>query len=108
MMQYTRKSCEVQYHFSVPRPAGLPRASTRPAAVSVLRLSCVDGSLRCSMYYGWHLVAFTQDELRMLNIETSPIKPVSLRHRIVEIIRQAITSGDLQPVYRIGELQLAK
>jgi DNA-binding GntR family transcriptional regulator len=60
------------------------------------------------MYYGWHLVAFTQDELRMLNIETSPIKPVSLRHRIVEIIRQAITSGDLQPGDRIVELQLAK
>ena len=60
------------------------------------------------MYYGWHLVASTRDELRMLNIETSPIKPVSLRHRIVEVIRQAITSGDLGPGDRIVELQLAK
>jgi DNA-binding GntR family transcriptional regulator len=44
----------------------------------------------------------------MLNIDTSPIKPVTLRHRIVEVIRQAITSGDLSPGDRIVELQLAK
>jgi DNA-binding GntR family transcriptional regulator len=44
----------------------------------------------------------------MLNIDTSPIKPVTLRHRIVEIIRQAITSGDLSPGDRIVELRLAK
>jgi len=44
----------------------------------------------------------------MMNIDTAPIKPVTLRHRIVEIIRQAITSGDLSPGDRIVELQLAK
>ena len=60
------------------------------------------------MYYGWHLAAFTPHGLHMLNIETSPIKPVTLRHRIVEVIRQAITSGDLAPGDRIVELQLAK
>jgi len=43
----------------------------------------------------------------MMNIPTT-IKPVTLRHRIVEIIRQAITSGDLGPGDRIVELQLAK
>ena len=36
------------------------------------------------------------------------IKPVTLRHRIVEIIRQAITSGDLGPGDRVVELRLAK
>ena len=60
------------------------------------------------MYYGWHLAAFTPHGLHMLNIETSPIKPVTLRHRIVEVIRQAIKSGDLAPGDRIVELQLAK
>src|SRR5271157_2902875 len=49
------------------------------------------------MYYGVQM-----------NISTTPIKPVTLRHRIVEIIRQAITSGDLSPGDRIVELQLAK
>ena len=44
----------------------------------------------------------------MLNIDTTPIKPVTLRHRIVEVIRQAITSGDLSPGDRIVELKLAK
>jgi DNA-binding GntR family transcriptional regulator len=44
----------------------------------------------------------------MLNIETAQFKPVTLRHRIVEVIRQAITSGDLGPGDRIVELQLAK
>jgi DNA-binding GntR family transcriptional regulator len=44
----------------------------------------------------------------MLNIDTSPLKPVTLRHRIVEVIRQAITSGSLAPGDRIVELQLAK
>jgi DNA-binding GntR family transcriptional regulator len=44
----------------------------------------------------------------MLNIDTASIKPVTLRHRIVEVIRQAITSGDLGPGDRIVELQLAK
>ena len=44
----------------------------------------------------------------MMNIDTPPIKPVSLRHRIVEVIRQAITSGDLAPGDRVVELQLAK
>jgi DNA-binding GntR family transcriptional regulator len=39
---------------------------------------------------------------------TAPIKPVTLRHRIVEIIRQAITSGELGPGDRVVELQLAK
>src|ERR1039458_8611429 len=108
MMHYKRKLDGVQDHFSAPRPARLPQVSTRPAAESVLRLSCADGSLRCSMYYGWHLVASTRDELRMLNIDTPQIKPVSLRHRIVEVIRQAITSGDLAPGDRVVELQLAK
>ncbi|HMD71279.1 MAG TPA: GntR family transcriptional regulator [Bryobacteraceae bacterium] len=44
----------------------------------------------------------------MKNIETAPLKPVSLKHRIVEVIRQAITSGDLSPGDRIVELRLAK
>jgi DNA-binding GntR family transcriptional regulator len=44
----------------------------------------------------------------MINIETAPIKPVTLRHRIVEVIRQAITSGDLSPGDRVVELRLAK
>ena len=44
----------------------------------------------------------------MMNIDTPQIKPVSLRHRIVEVIRQAITSGDLGPGDRIVELQLAR
>jgi DNA-binding GntR family transcriptional regulator len=43
-----------------------------------------------------------------MNIPTTPIKPVTLRHRIVEIIRQAITSGDLGPGDRVVELRLAK
>ena len=43
-----------------------------------------------------------------MNIDTSPLKPVTLRHRIVEVIRQAITAGDLAPGDRIVELQLAK
>ena len=43
-----------------------------------------------------------------MNIPSTPIKPVTLRHRIVEIIRQAITSGDLGPGDRVVELQLAK
>jgi DNA-binding GntR family transcriptional regulator len=43
-----------------------------------------------------------------MNIPTTPIKPVTLSHRIVEIIRQAITSGDLGPGDRIVELRLAK
>ena len=43
-----------------------------------------------------------------MNIATKPIKPVTLRHRIVEIIRQAITSGELGPGDRVVELQLAK
>ena len=44
----------------------------------------------------------------MKNIDTAPLKPVTLRHRIVEVIRQAITSGDLSPGDRIVELQLAR
>ena len=44
----------------------------------------------------------------MMKIVTAPIKPVTLRHRIVEIIRQAITSGDLSPGDRVVELRLAK
>jgi DNA-binding GntR family transcriptional regulator len=44
----------------------------------------------------------------MMNIDTPPIKPVTLRHRIVEVIRRAITSGDLGPGDRLVELQLAK
>jgi len=55
------------------------------------------------MYDGWNLAGDF-----MLNIETAQIKPVTLRHRIVEVIRQAITSGDLGPGDRIVELQLAK
>ena len=43
-----------------------------------------------------------------MNIPRTPIKPVTLRHRIVEIIRQAITSGDLGPGDRVVELRLAK
>ena len=43
----------------------------------------------------------------MMNIPTT-IKPVTLRHRIVEIIRQAITSGDLGPGDRVVELRLAR
>jgi DNA-binding GntR family transcriptional regulator len=43
-----------------------------------------------------------------MNISTMPIKPVTLRHRIVEVIRQAITSGALGPGDRVVELQLAK
>jgi DNA-binding GntR family transcriptional regulator len=43
-----------------------------------------------------------------MNISTTPIRPVTLRHRIVEIIRQAITSGDLGPGDRVVELRLAK
>jgi DNA-binding GntR family transcriptional regulator len=43
----------------------------------------------------------------MMNIPTT-IKPVTLRHRIVEIIRQAIASGDLGPGDRVVELRLAK
>jgi DNA-binding GntR family transcriptional regulator len=43
-----------------------------------------------------------------MNISSMPIKPVTLRHRIVEVIRQAITSGDLGPGDRVVELQLAK
>jgi len=41
-------------------------------------------------------------------MDAAPIKPVTLRHRIVEVIRQAITSGDLSPGDRIVELRLAK
>jgi DNA-binding GntR family transcriptional regulator len=44
----------------------------------------------------------------MMNIDTPPIKPVTLRHRIVEVIRRAITSGNLSPGDRLVELQLAK
>jgi DNA-binding GntR family transcriptional regulator len=44
----------------------------------------------------------------MMTITTTPIKPVTLSHRIVEIIRRAITSGDLSPGDRIIELRLAK
>jgi DNA-binding GntR family transcriptional regulator len=47
-------------------------------------------------------------ELRMMSKNKAPLKPVSLRHRIVEIIRQAITSGELNPGDRIVELRLAK
>jgi DNA-binding GntR family transcriptional regulator len=47
-------------------------------------------------------------ELRMKNLDTAPLKPVTLRNRIVEVIRQAITSGDLNPGDRIVELRLAK
>jgi len=43
-----------------------------------------------------------------MNIDTTPIKPVTLSHRIVEVIRQAIASGDLNPGDRIVELRLAK
>ncbi len=43
-----------------------------------------------------------------MNIDSAPLKPVTLRHRIVEIIRQAITTGDLSPGDRIVELRLAK
>ena len=43
-----------------------------------------------------------------MNIAVTPIKPVTLRHRIVEIIRQAIASGDLGPGDRVVELRLAK
>jgi len=41
-------------------------------------------------------------------MDVAPIKPVTLRNRIVEIIRQAITSGSLAPGDRIVELRLAK
>jgi DNA-binding GntR family transcriptional regulator len=44
----------------------------------------------------------------MLNFDVTPIRPVTLRHRIVEVIRQAITAGDLSPGDRIVELKLAK
>ena len=43
-----------------------------------------------------------------MNKSKAPLKPVTLRHRIVEIIRQAITSGELSPGDRIVELRLAK
>lgn len=43
-----------------------------------------------------------------MNLDTAPLKPVTLRNRIVEVIRQAITSGDLNPGDRIVELRLAK
>ena len=43
-----------------------------------------------------------------MNLDKTPLKPVSLRNRIVEIIRQAIASGDLSPGDRIVELRLAK
>ena len=44
----------------------------------------------------------------IMNIPTTLVRPVTLRHRIVEIIRQAITSGDLGPGDRVVELRLAK
>jgi DNA-binding GntR family transcriptional regulator len=44
----------------------------------------------------------------MKDIVAEPIKPLTLRTRIVEIIRQAIISGDLSPGDRIVELRLAK
>jgi DNA-binding GntR family transcriptional regulator len=43
-----------------------------------------------------------------MNLPKTPLKPVTLRHRIVEIIRQAIASGDLGPGDRVVELRLAK
>jgi DNA-binding GntR family transcriptional regulator len=43
-----------------------------------------------------------------MNMDTAPIKPVTLKHRIVEVIRQAITAGELSPGDRIVELRLAK
>jgi DNA-binding GntR family transcriptional regulator len=53
-------------------------------------------------------LALLRIEPRMMNIDSAPLKPVTLRHRIVEIIRQAITTGDLSPGDRIVELRLAK
>jgi DNA-binding GntR family transcriptional regulator len=43
-----------------------------------------------------------------MNIDAPPLKPVTLRHRIVEVIRQAIASGELSPGDRVVELRLAK
>src|ERR1035438_2694849 len=60
-MQCTRKCHEVQEPFfdrTIFWPLGpLFRqlaGSSRPR-LAIQRLSCADGSLRCSMYYGWHL-----------------------------------------------------
>src|ERR1022692_4182392 len=47
-------------------------------------------------------------ELRMMKIKKPQINPATLRHRILGVIRKAITSGDLGPGDRIVELQLAK
>src|ERR1035438_6338470 len=44
----------------------------------------------------------------MMNIDTPPIKTVTLRHRIAEVIRRAIRSGNLSPGDRLVELRLAK
>jgi DNA-binding GntR family transcriptional regulator len=44
----------------------------------------------------------------MMNIDTPPIKTVTLRYRIAEVIRRAIRSGNLSPGDRLVELQLAK
>src|ERR1035438_5232744 len=55
-MQCTRKCHEVQEPFFGPsaRCSGSSQGSSRPR-LAIQRLSCADGSLRCSMYYGWHL-----------------------------------------------------
>ena len=44
----------------------------------------------------------------MMNIDTPPIKTVTLRHRIAEVIRRAIRSGNLGPGDRLVELRLAR
>src|ERR1035441_9184965 len=121
-MHYTRCSVHenatrFKNHFSAPRPA-VQAARRQLAAALGDPTAELRRRLAPMQYVLW--VAFGRSsqegsrralfrmELRMMNIDTPPIKPVTLRHRIVEVIRQAITSGDLGPGDRIVELQLAK
>ena len=108
----SQSSCWIGYRNRLgakrrPLPVGC-RLSDWMLQLPVLRLGLASmqyGSwMACGPYFGPTL----RLELRMMNIDTAPIKPVSLRHRIVEVIRQAITSGDLAPGDRVVELQLAK
>jgi DNA-binding GntR family transcriptional regulator len=44
----------------------------------------------------------------MTHLAVSPLKPISLKERIVDVIREAIASGELNPGDRIVELKLAR
>jgi len=94
------------------RHRDLPQVPSAPRAQRGLRLPPTPMQyvlwMACGREFHFDRPPILWVELRMLNIETAPIKPVTLRHRIVEVIRQAITSGDLGPGDRIVELQLAK